>query len=114
MDGYEGAATLEWWANGSTCLGRIGVRVEIGVVGSAWTCEARFDGPLSADEREAFGFLMDLDPVVTLRFDEGSALLADVVEADPAGCLVLTAHESPESAGSGGCGGRGAPDMAGG
>jgi hypothetical protein len=102
MDGYEGPAMLEWWANRSTCLGALGVRVTVRVTGNDWTCDAVFDPPLSAEDREGFDFLMELDPLFTLRFDEGSTLLVDVVAAGDERRLALTAYraETAESAGS--------------
>lgn len=100
MDSYAGAATLEWWANRSTCLGSYEVHVEIEVAGSTWTCRATLAGPLSGDEKEGFDFLMALDPVFTLRLDANGTLLVDVTEVDDGGRLALTAHEAAESGGS--------------
>jgi hypothetical protein len=93
MDSYEGSATLEWWANRSTCLARFGVRVAIHVTGDDWTCEAILEPPLSAEDRESFDFLMKLDPVFTLGFDEESTLLVNVVPAGDHGRLILTAFQ---------------------
>ncbi|MFF2846606.1 hypothetical protein ACFVT5_09760 [Streptomyces sp. NPDC058001] len=102
MDSYEGTATLEWWANRSTCLGRLGVRVAVRVTGDDWTCDANLAPALSAEDRERFDFLMRLDPVFTLRFDDGSTLLVNAVAAVDDGRLVLTAYqaEAPDSAAS--------------
>ncbi|MFB7288788.1 hypothetical protein [Actinacidiphila glaucinigra] len=100
MDSHVGAATLEWWANRSTCLGSFDVRVEVGVTGSVWTCGARLSDPLHGERKEVFDFLMALDPVFTLRFDARSSLLVDVAVAGEGGRLVLTAYEAEESAGS--------------
>jgi hypothetical protein len=91
MDCYEGPATLEWWANRPTCLGRLGVRVAVRVTGNDWTCEAILEPSLSEDDRESFGFLMKLDPLFTLRFDEESTLLVDVAAGDD-GRLALSAY----------------------
>ncbi|WP_328493058.1 hypothetical protein OHS59_10165 [Streptomyces sp. NBC_00414] len=90
MDSYEGIATLEWWANRSTCLRRAGVRVEVRVVGGDWTCDAILDPPLPPEDRESFAFLIQLDPFFTPRFDEESALPVRVVAAGEDGRLVLT------------------------
>ncbi|MGX1914132.1 hypothetical protein ACWIID_35645 [Streptomyces phaeochromogenes] len=94
MDSYEGTATLEWWANRSTCLGRLHVRVAVRAAGDDWTCEATLEPPLAAEDRESFDFLMQLDPHFTLRFDDASALLVNVVEAGVEGRLSLTAAEA--------------------
>ena len=103
MDSYEGTARLEWWANRSTCWGRLGVRVTVRVTGNDWTCDAILEPPLSAEDRENFDVLMKLDPLFTLRFDEGNILLVNVVAAGEDGQLVLTADETEaaEPAGSG-------------
>ncbi|MFE7268280.1 hypothetical protein ACFU9B_40825 [Streptomyces sp. NPDC057592] len=91
MDSYEGTATLEWWANQSTCLSRLGVRVAVRVVGNHWTCNADFEPLLPAGKRENFTILRQLDPHFTLRFDEESTLLVNVAEAGAQGRLVLAA-----------------------
>ncbi|MYX37478.1 MULTISPECIES: hypothetical protein [unclassified Streptomyces] len=93
MDSWEGSATLEWWANPSTCLGAFGVRVSVRVTGAEWTSDAVIDPPLTEDDQELFGFLMDLDPVFTLRFDARGTLMVNVVAGDGTG-LILTAYEA--------------------
>lgn len=90
MDSYEGTATLEWWANPSTCLARLGVRVAVRVTASGWTCEAILEPPLTGEDKESFDFLMQLDPLFTLRLDEESTLLVNVVAAGDGGQLILT------------------------
>ena len=99
MDSFEGSAALEWWANRSTCLGEFAVHVTVDAVGDAWTCGASFSRPLTGEEREAFAFLLALDPMFTLRFDEGSAVLVDVAES-AGGDLALTSYEFTENHGS--------------
>lgn len=103
VDSYEGTATLEWWGNRSACLGRFGVRVAVRVTGGDWMCEAFLEPPLAEEEWESFDFLMRLDPLFTLHFDEESALPVSVVAAGSDGRLVLSAYqaEAVESAGSG-------------
>ncbi|WP_186768009.1 hypothetical protein [Streptomyces qinzhouensis] len=98
MDSFQGTATLDWWANGSLRLGGYEVQVTVGVAGDEWACEAAFGPePRSDEDREGFDFLMDLDPVFTLRFDEGSEILVNVRRTGDAGRLVLTAFEASES-----------------
>ncbi|MEW1647293.1 hypothetical protein [Streptomyces sp. NPDC091219] len=94
MDSYEGIATLEWWANRSTCLGRLRVQVVVRAAGDNWTSEATLESPLAAEARESFDFLMHLDPHFTLRFDDVSTLLVNVAEARVEGRLILTAAEA--------------------
>ncbi|MFD3499387.1 hypothetical protein ACFWWT_30235 [Streptomyces sp. NPDC058676] len=103
MNIHEGTATLEWWANRSTCLSRLGVRVTVRVTGSEWTCDAILDPPVSAEDREGFDFLMELDPLFTLRFDEGSTFLVNVVAAGTDGRLILTAHQAEAAKSADGC-----------
>src|SRR5262249_40541098 len=99
MDSYRGPATLEWWANRSTCLGEFRVHVAVCVVGSNWACRASL-GPerLSNDHRKVFDLLMDLDPVFTLRFDESSEILVNVLRGGDGEQFVLTAYSPMESA----------------
>ncbi|MFE1795007.1 hypothetical protein ACFW9L_02455 [Streptomyces sp. NPDC059517] len=94
MDSYEGTATLEWWANRWTCLGRLRVQVAVRAAGDNWTFEATFESPLAAEDRESFDFLMQLDPHFTLCFDDASTLLVEVVETGVEGRLILTAAEA--------------------
>ncbi|MFH8624087.1 hypothetical protein ACH4A8_19665 [Streptomyces vietnamensis] len=94
MDSYEGTATLEWWADRSTCLGRLRGRIAVCTAGDNWTCEATLESPLAAEDREGFDFLMQLDPHFTLRFDDASTLLVNVGEAGVEGRLILTAAET--------------------
>ncbi|MCX5215123.1 hypothetical protein OG689_38680 [Kitasatospora sp. NBC_00240] len=100
MDGYRGPATLEWWANGSLCLGAVDVRVTVRDAGSAWACDAIFDAEqLSPDEREVFELCMASDPLFTLRLGDGSTLLVDAVVAGEAGHLALTSCDPAGPAG---------------
>ncbi|WP_225648850.1 hypothetical protein [Streptomyces solaniscabiei] len=94
MDNYEGLATLEWWANPSTCLGEWGVQVTVRVTGGGWSCDAVLEPPLSAEDREGFDFLMAVDPLFTLRFEEGSTMHVNVIAAGDDGRLTLTACEA--------------------
>lgn len=103
MDNFEGTATLEWWANRSTCLARLGVRVTR-VTANDGTCDAILEPPLTAEERENFDFLMALDPLFTLRtlrFGEECLLHVHVVAAEDDGRLTLAAYraEAAERAG---------------
>ncbi|MFJ8212156.1 hypothetical protein [Streptomyces sp. NPDC096033] len=93
MDSYQGAATLEWWASKSTCLGAFDVQVSVSVADDDWVCDATL-GPerLSDDHREVFDLLMDLDPVFTLRFDETNEILVNVVRVADSEHLALTAY----------------------
>ncbi|MGW1411251.1 hypothetical protein [Streptomyces sp. NPDC002403] len=102
MDSYEGTATLEWWANRSTCLSRLGVRVAVRFAGNRWTCDASLAPLPSVEHWESFILLMQVDPHFTLCFDEESTLLVRVVEAEVEGQLVLTAAQADtvERAGS--------------
>ncbi|MFF3787961.1 hypothetical protein [Streptomyces sp. NPDC001933] len=67
MDRYEKAALLEWWANPSTCLVRIPVRVTATASTGEW--EALLSSPLDHGVRDDLKQLVDADPCFTLRFD---------------------------------------------
>ncbi|MFD7874871.1 hypothetical protein ACFV5G_12320 [Streptomyces sp. NPDC059766] len=97
MDSYEGTATLEWWANRWTCFGRIGVRVTIRVTGNDWTCEATVEPSLPAKDRETFDFLMELDPLFTLRLDEDSTLQVNAVAGQDGRLILIADHAEADS-----------------
>ncbi|MGW4033323.1 hypothetical protein ACWEFL_29180 [Streptomyces sp. NPDC004838] len=67
MDRDEKEAHPEWWANQSTCLVRIPVRVTDTANTGEW--EAVISPPLNHDAREDLKLLLDADPCLTLRFD---------------------------------------------
>ncbi|MFJ4900823.1 hypothetical protein [Streptomyces sp. NPDC088727] len=94
MDSYEGPGTLEWWANRSTCVGRLRVQVTVRAAEDNWTSEATLESPLAAEDKKNFDFLMQLDPHFTLCFDEAGTLPVKVVEAGVEGRLILTAAEA--------------------
>lgn len=68
------------------------------VAGDDWACDTWL-GPerLPDDHREVFVLLAELDPVFTLRFDEGGEILVNVSVGDGE-CLALTAYEPVEPA----------------
>lgn len=78
------------------------MRVAVRATGDDWSCEAVLGPPLSDEDREGFEFLVKLEPLFTLCFDEESMLLVHVVAAADDGRLVRSAHEgdAAESAGS--------------
>jgi len=70
MTGHESLAHLEWWANLSTCLMRIPVRLTTAPGGGAWDATASPDlGRQAGDDLQ---LLIAADPVFTLRFEDGS------------------------------------------
>jgi hypothetical protein len=89
MEGYEGSAALEWWANRSTCLGIFGIRVTITAETDSWLAQATVARPFTAEEHEGFDFLMALDPVFTLRFDDDSTVMLHVTKQDQSSDLTL-------------------------
>src|SRR5690348_2732629 len=100
MDSYDGSATLEWWANPSTCLGSFRVTLTTSVVSGGWKGVAIPDSPISESDREGLDFLMQLDPVFTLRFTDDSTVLVDVIAERADESLILSPFESGELAGS--------------
>jgi hypothetical protein len=69
MDRFEGRCWLDWWANTSTNFGGIEVSVVITPTKTGWDAHGQL---ISDDERETLAFLGDVDPVFTLRFQDGS------------------------------------------
>ncbi|MFJ1704760.1 hypothetical protein [Kitasatospora sp. NPDC088346] len=103
MDRWEGTATLEWWADRSTCLARLGVRVTAHALGDGWAGGAVLDPPPSESDRADFELLMTLDPLFTLRLDEGSTILVDVRTTVGEEQLGLTAHGTGTAPAASGC-----------
>ncbi|MDH6574390.1 hypothetical protein [Kitasatospora sp. MAP5-34] len=100
MDSYDGTATLEWWANPSTYLGRFRVTLTVSAVSGGWKGVAMSDTPLSEPHREGLDLLMQLDPVFTLRFADDSTVLVNVIAEGADERLILNPFESGQLAGS--------------
>jgi hypothetical protein len=88
MDRFEGRCWLDWQANSSTIFGGFEVSVVITTAESGWN--ARGQLLASDDERKVFTFLRDMDPVFTLRFQDGSTIQ---VTLTPAGDRQFTLAE---------------------
>lgn len=71
MDRFEGRCWLDWWANSSTNFGGIEVSVVITPIETNWAAHGQL---IHDDQREPFAFLCDMDPVFTLRFQDGSTV----------------------------------------
>lgn len=72
MDHFEGRCWLDWWVNSSTAFS-----VEMDVVITASDTGWQAHGHLTSDtdeERDGFVLLCELDPVFTLRFQDGSTI----------------------------------------
>ncbi|GHF36245.1 hypothetical protein [Streptomyces morookaense] len=69
MDHCDGVAHLEWWANLSTCLMRIPVRVAAAADDTAW--DAIISPVVEGEAQEEVQLLLDADPVFTLRTADG-------------------------------------------
>lgn len=95
MDRFEGRCWLDWWANSSTNLGGFDVSVVITRTKTGWDAHGQSaNDPVSDDELEAFIFLCDLDPVFTLRFQDGSTFQVTVTRTDAHG-FTLTEYTGP-------------------
>jgi hypothetical protein len=92
MNPYEAVATLEWWANPSTCLGRFDVFVAVSATPGAWSAQAVAVNPWTVEDREGFDFLMGLDPVFTLRFTDDSTVHVRVAETQETDHFILSAE----------------------
>ncbi|MFD1273114.1 hypothetical protein ACFQ51_19270 [Streptomyces kaempferi] len=100
MDGNEDRAHLEWWANRSSCLARIPVRLAAGPGSRAW--DAVVSPPLDRGAREDMQFLIEASPYFTLRFGDDSVTEVEVERAgDPGRATAerraggLTSHLGP-------------------
>lgn len=79
MDGLECRCWLDWWANPITVLASAETQITITRSGNAWSAR----GQLTNDEdREGFDFLCNLDPVFSLRFQDGSTITVSVHPLD--------------------------------
>ncbi|MFB9388623.1 hypothetical protein ACFPM3_05050 [Streptomyces coeruleoprunus] len=87
-----GTASLEWWANHSTCLGLFPVRV---VECGAGIRDAYPSPALGDEEAEGLRFLVDLSPHFTLRFDDGSTIEVEVTHSGDLNTLRLHPTDTP-------------------
>ncbi|MEW1795264.1 MULTISPECIES: hypothetical protein [Streptomyces] len=95
MNGREGTAHLEWWANPSTCLVRIPVRVTSAPGGAAWN--AALSPGIDGEGRESVQDLIDADPFCTLHFDDGSAVNVEAAQSGDVNYLWLRVVLAPDS-----------------
>ncbi|MFG2174729.1 hypothetical protein ACGFMO_25780 [Streptomyces niveus] len=95
MNGREDTAHLEWWANPSTCLVRIPVRVTSAPGGAAWN--AALSPGIDCDLRESVQDLIDADPFCTLRFGDGSAVNVEAAHSGDVNRPWLKVDLSPDS-----------------
>ena len=96
-DRFEGRARLDWWANAGTNLAGDEVAVVVTAADGGWTAHGRLlgggDNDGSHDGAAAAGglaVLCGIDPVFTLRFDDGSTIAVVVRPAGEPGGFVLT------------------------
>lgn len=95
MTGHHSPAHLEWWANPSTCLSHIPVRLEAAADDDAW--DAVVSPELDGDAGENLRFLIDADPVFTLRFEDDSVTEVVVEHRGDLPHLRLRAASDPEA-----------------
>jgi hypothetical protein len=95
MDRFEGRCWLDWWANSSTNFGGVEVSVMITSIETGWDAHGQLVNELiSDDEREGFALLCDMDPVLTLRFKDGSTIDVTVTPTDD-NRFTLTEYTGP-------------------
>jgi len=82
MDRFEGRCWLDWWANSSLNLGDIEASVAITPTDTGWDAHGQLNNSTGDEERAAFAFLCDMDPVFTLRFQDGSTIDVTVTRTD--------------------------------
>lgn len=91
-DRYVGPASLDWWANRSTCLANFEVTVTAD--GSDWHATAVLE---HAGDLDDLRFMCQLDPLFTLQFtDSGDIdLIVDVAVGADHPVLTELAESSP-------------------
>lgn len=94
MDRFEGRCWLDWWANSSTLLGSIEVAVVVTASIAGWEARGRLVSD-SDEDRDAFAFLCDLDPVFMLRFEDESTVAVAVHPTDGHRRFSLTEYTGP-------------------
>ncbi|MFJ5803419.1 hypothetical protein [Streptomyces decoyicus] len=97
MDRFEGTAHLEWWANRSTCLARLPVRLVPAAGHGTWN--ATVPPTLDRDAGEDLPLLIDAGPHFTLRSDEDAATEVEVEVAHSGGVnqLLLRTGAAPDT-----------------
>lgn len=95
MDRFEGRCWLDWWANSSTNFGGVEVSVVITSTETGWDAHGQLiNEATSDDERDGFALLCDMDPVFTLRFEDGSTIDVIVTPTDD-NRFTLTEYTGP-------------------
>ncbi|MET7752982.1 hypothetical protein [Micromonospora sp. NPDC005367] len=94
MDRFECRCWLDWWANSSTLLGSVEVSVVVTAITGSWEADGRLVSE-SDEDREAFAFLCELDPVFTLRFEDESVVAVTVHPIDGRTRFTLTEYTGP-------------------
>ncbi|MEU6076866.1 hypothetical protein [Micromonospora sp. NPDC047074] len=89
MDRFEGRCWLDWWANSSTLFDSVEVAAVITASAAGWEAHGRLVSDVDED-RDGFAFLCDLDPVFTLRFEDGSTIDVTVHPTDDHRRFTLT------------------------
>jgi hypothetical protein len=90
VNGDTDRAWLDWWANSSTRLGSIEVKLDLGSTDDGGDARAWLI-PDGTGVVEEFEFLCSLDPIFSLRFDDESMVAVRV--ATTANRREVTLHE---------------------
>jgi hypothetical protein len=77
VNGDTDRAWLDWWANSATRLGSIEVKLDLGSTDDGGDARAWLV-PDDNSVLEEFEFLCSLDPMFSLRFDDGSLVAVRV------------------------------------
>lgn len=93
MDRFEGRCHLDWWANPLTCLASVEITLTAAVTDTGWTADGRLAGD---NDEDRFAFLLDLDPVFTLRFDDESTIEVTVHPGLESDRFTLTEYTGSE------------------
>jgi hypothetical protein len=95
MDRFEGRCWLDWWANSLTNLGGYEASTIITPTDAGWDAHGQLiNDELTDDQLEWFAFLCDMDPVFTLRFQDGSTIEVILTRTDDHS-FTLTEYTGP-------------------
>ncbi|MCZ1011801.1 hypothetical protein [Streptomyces lydicus] len=95
MNICESSAHLEWWANPSTCLARIPVRLTPDLGNTTWN--AIVSPALDDDAADSLQLLTEAGPFFILRFEDDSTTEVEAAHCGDVHCLRLSAAPSPGS-----------------
>jgi hypothetical protein len=96
VNGDTDRAWLDWWANSSTRLGSIEVKLDLGATDDGGDARAWLV-PDGNGVIEEFEFLCALDPIFSLRFDDGNMVAVRVMPTENRREITVQELDGPAS-----------------